>query len=227
MNVTRNGKIARLPHAVRQELNRRLHDGELGRRLVAWLNGLPEVRAVLAAEFGGRPVREQNLSEWRQGGHRDWLLQQDALEAARRLGEEAAELQAAGAPPLTDTLAVWVSARYAVATRQVAGCGGEAGWRRLREFCADLVELRRGDHGAARLKLEQERLRLQRGRGERRTGGGSEDRPRSAEEREQRIREVFGLPADPAAAAPPEAPAPGVPPGTSAAAGSPPAGPVG
>jgi len=38
MNVTRNGKIARLPRAVRQELNRRLDEGEQGKKLVAWLN---------------------------------------------------------------------------------------------------------------------------------------------------------------------------------------------
>jgi molybdopterin molybdotransferase len=48
--------------------NRRLEQGEQGRSLVAWLNSLPEVRAVLAAEFAGKPIREQNLPEWRQHG---------------------------------------------------------------------------------------------------------------------------------------------------------------
>jgi hypothetical protein len=37
INLTRNGKIARLPLAVRQELNRRLDEGEQGKKLVAWL----------------------------------------------------------------------------------------------------------------------------------------------------------------------------------------------
>ena len=68
MNLTRNGKIARLPRSVRQELNRRLEDGEQGNKLVAWLNGLPEVHAIVAAEFGGKSIREQNLSEWKKGG---------------------------------------------------------------------------------------------------------------------------------------------------------------
>jgi hypothetical protein len=58
MNLTRNGKIARLPLAVRQELNRRLDDGEQGKNLVAWLNALPEVQAIVAAEFGGKAIRE-------------------------------------------------------------------------------------------------------------------------------------------------------------------------
>lgn len=37
MNLTRNGKIARLPRTIRQELNRRLLDVEQGKTLVAWL----------------------------------------------------------------------------------------------------------------------------------------------------------------------------------------------
>ena len=45
----------------------------------------------MAAEFDGKPIREQNLSEWKQGGYRDWMAQQEALEMAERLGENAAE----------------------------------------------------------------------------------------------------------------------------------------
>jgi hypothetical protein len=61
--MTRNGKIARLPLAIRQELNQRLQDGQKGRQSVAWLNGLPEVQAVMASEFRGKPIAECNLSE--------------------------------------------------------------------------------------------------------------------------------------------------------------------
>ncbi len=69
--MTRIGKIARLPHALRETLNRRLQDGEPGTELVAWLNGLPAVKQALAKDFGGRPITEQNLSEWRQRGYGD------------------------------------------------------------------------------------------------------------------------------------------------------------
>ena len=164
---TRIGKIARVTRAVRNRLNQRLHDGEPGPRLLAWLNALPEVQAVLAAEFAGRPINAQNLSDWKQGGYRDWVAQQEVLEVAQRLGEDAAELQGEGRPPLTDTLAAWLTARYAVATRQLATTEGVAYWRRLRELCADLAELRRGDHSAERLRLEREHLALARGRTER------------------------------------------------------------
>jgi hypothetical protein len=157
MNTTRNGKIAKLPKAIREELSHRLEDGEAAAALVKWLNQLPEVRAVRRAT-GMRPIREQNISEWRKGGYRDWLAKQEALELAVQLGEDAAELSVEGRPPLTDTLALWLTARYAVATRQVAATEGAEGWRLLRELCADIVELRRGDHSAAKLKLEQDRL---------------------------------------------------------------------
>jgi hypothetical protein len=162
LNTNRNGKIARLTRAVREELNRWLDNGESGRQLVAWLNAQPEVQAVVATVFGGKAIREQNLSEWKQGGYRDWLARQEALEVAGRLGEDAAELSADGRPPLTDTLALWLAARYAVATRQVAQAEGAEGWRRLRELCADVVELRRGDHSAERLRIDRERLELER-----------------------------------------------------------------
>ena len=160
MNVTRNGKIARLPKAVREELNRRLSDGEPGKELVVWLNHLPEVQRVLAAEFGGRAVREQNLSEWKQGGYGEWLRKQEALELVRNLSAEAEDLKAATTEPLSDELGLWLAARYAVATQTLASKGndGEVDWQRLRELCNDVVALRRGDHSAARLKIEQARL---------------------------------------------------------------------
>jgi hypothetical protein len=134
------GKIARLPRPIRQELNRRLDEGEPGKKIVAWLNNLPEVQTVMAKEFGGKPIREQNLSEWKKGGYRDWVAQQEALEIAGRLGEDAVEWTGEGRRPITDTLAHFLVARYAVATRRVVETGGREGWHLLREMCSDIVE---------------------------------------------------------------------------------------
>jgi hypothetical protein len=158
MNPTRNGKIARLPLSIRENLNRRLQDGEQGKKLVAWLNSLPEVRSVIHAEFGGRPVREQNLSEWKQGGYRDWLALQEAREATARLDEELADCGDGDAQPLSETLARWLAVRYAVATRRLVGTEGPEQWRLLRDLCGDIVELRRGDHSAMRLELARARF---------------------------------------------------------------------
>src|SRR5438105_15939871 len=138
MNLTRNGKIARLPLEVRNELNRRLDEGEQGKKLVAWLNGLPAVQAIVATEFGGKAIREQNLSEWKQRGYRDWLAKQEALEIAERLREDATEWNGEDRPALTDTLAFWLVARYALATRRVAKTGGREGSRLLREMCDNI-----------------------------------------------------------------------------------------
>jgi hypothetical protein len=206
--MTRNGKIARLPKTVRDPLNRRLRDGEPGKRLVAWLNTLPEVQAVLAVEFAGRPVTEQNLSEWKQGGHREWLLQQEALEQARNLAEHADDLRdTAGA--LADHLAVVLSSRYAAALADWDG-DPESGLGRklrvLRSLCQDVVELRRGDHSAARLKIEQTRLEAEREQTEEEVvehfkRWARNPKVRAAicgcelteEQRERRMREIFGL----------------------------------
>ena len=80
--MTRNGKIARLPQAVREVINQRLADGEPGKALVTWLNGRPEVMAVLDRDFGGRGILEQNLSKLRQGGFVDWQRHLESLEIA-------------------------------------------------------------------------------------------------------------------------------------------------
>ena len=75
--MTRNGKIARLPHTIREELNSRLHDGQQGKALVKWLNEIQEVKEILELDFGGRPVSESNLSEWKSGGFVDWLRNEE------------------------------------------------------------------------------------------------------------------------------------------------------
>lgn len=159
--MTRTGKIARLPRDLRHQLNRRMADGEPGIRLVEWLNGLEPVRQVLAQDFGGREISEQNLSEWKAGGYQDWLARQETLVCARELADDASELAEAADGSLADHLSVVLSARYAAL---VSGWNGEMDdkfrrqVRALRTLCQDIVELRRGDHTAERLRLDLERF---------------------------------------------------------------------
>jgi hypothetical protein len=87
----RTGKIARLPGAIRHELNRRLHNGALGRELVPWLNTLPEVQRVLNERFAGRPITEDNISAWRGGGFQEWLLQEERRVRLRDLSDQCPE----------------------------------------------------------------------------------------------------------------------------------------
>jgi hypothetical protein len=74
---TRNGKIARLPEAVRERINTMIEDG------------FPYLDIIKAlSQPGGPPlpypISEMNLSNWRKGGHQEWRRHQQRLELERR-----------------------------------------------------------------------------------------------------------------------------------------------
>jgi hypothetical protein len=161
MNHPHNGKIARLPHLLREQVHSRLRDGEPGNQIVAWLNSMPEVQAVLAAAFGGRPISPANLSQWRKQAHRDWLLQQAALGEASRFVADARELAQAGRGAVTDHLATFLTAEYAGAVLQLSSEADPAAhWKRLRALCHDVAALRRGDQYAESMRLHRHRLAM-------------------------------------------------------------------
>ena len=162
MRTIRHGKIARLPEAVREQVNQRLADHESGTPLLKWLNALPEVQAVLASEFRGRAVNGYNLHEWRHGGHAEWRQRQEAQAMIERLHADSSEAGLAigsKGESVTDVLATWLAARYAVAVKKLQGQGGDpvAAWSRLRECCHDVVALRRGEYRTQRLEFERDR----------------------------------------------------------------------
>jgi hypothetical protein len=215
--MARNGKIARLPRKIRDELNRRLQDGGQGVPLLAWLNGLPQVRQVLAKDFGASAISKQNLCEWRAGGFAEWQARQEALDQARELAADAGDITAVTDGRLTDHLATVLAVRYASA---LSGWNGEVTdefrkkLRALRGLCQDIVELSRGDHSGARLKMEQDRLDDSRAKTEGEVvahfqrwlkNSGVRDLVCqdyvSPKERERRLREIFGLAAQPSEAA--------------------------
>jgi len=156
MNAVPKGKIGRLPRAIQEQVNRRLENGEKARTLVAWLNSLPEVQTVLAAEFAGQPVNEKNLSKWRKYGYKQWLWHQQALAMTQEMASPPNQLLQS----VPDQMAGWVTARYLFAIRQLVEnrAGGEADFKTLRTFLHDVVAVRRGDHAAIPLQLASERL---------------------------------------------------------------------
>jgi hypothetical protein len=164
--MARNGKIARLPRAVRSQLNSRLQEGEQGKQIVQWLNSLPEVQAVLSESFSGHPVTEQNLSDWRQGGFEEWRVCQDLLAQAAELAAHRQEMEAV-APGQTpaDLLAEAVAFRYGAI---LAGQGPELDEQALTQLnalgrvCRAVVQLRRSNQHAARQKIQTERWELER-----------------------------------------------------------------
>jgi hypothetical protein len=158
--MTRNGKIARLSRNIRDELNHRLDNGEPGGRIVEWLNALPPVQAVLAAEFGGVGINAQNLSNWRQGGYQDWLKQQERRSLVRELTENAEELATdAGGVEIGNHLSAVLVAELAAAARGALEELADPAERcvRLQEYLLILARVRRQDCLAGRLAIERER----------------------------------------------------------------------
>jgi hypothetical protein len=200
-----SAKISTLPREIRDQLNRRIDDGQNSAIILPWLNALPTVQEILAAEFDSMPVSRQNLADWRKGGFRDWVDRRDILELARLIASDNADLAKAApqgtatsrspvenkcaqrldpfdaasssndsetpessdsAPPpdpsLTDQAVPWFAARYLLMARALLVSLEERSpadkLAPMSRICRDLIALRRSDHTAARLRLEQERL---------------------------------------------------------------------
>src|SRR5215472_5333629 len=159
----RNGKIARLPHQVREQLNQRLEDGESSETLLPWLNSLPKTQAVLAQYFGGRPIHKQNLSEWRQGGFREWQTRCKAADLLDEIQDDHGPAHQSLAKLSTAKLARWLSIQYAATAYSLSSLADDpqAQWKRLRELCVDISRLRRADLLTERLRLERKWLDLE------------------------------------------------------------------
>ena len=148
----RNGKIARLPRSIRNELNERLERSEPGPKILAWLNALPEVKKIVQNDFAGVPISKQNLSEWRQGGFEEWRARLDLCEDARDLTELAGEMDDKDSDMvLADDVAQVLAARFG---SLIANWNGEvdekfeAKSRVLNRLCRSVVQLQRGMHRA-------------------------------------------------------------------------------
>jgi hypothetical protein len=156
--MTRNGKIARLSKVVRDELNRRIDNSEQGKSLVKWLNSLPEVQAVTSSEFGGKPIREQNLSEWKNGGYRDWQARQERHEFVRQLEQEAKEVGAVmETEAINRHLSVVLTAELALAIRDVQQIADPKERAQcLAQIVGRFAQLRRAESNASRAEIVRE-----------------------------------------------------------------------
>ncbi len=156
--MSRNGKIARLPHSIREDLNLRLENNEEGQPLLDWLNALPQTREVLDKQFNGVPISKQNLSEWRQGGYREWVIRNDLCSRVGLLSENSQWIEGqVEAALLPEKLATVLAAQYAKALVDWDGQPDEkieAKLRVLRIFCRDIALLQRTLHRATDQKNE-------------------------------------------------------------------------
>ena len=153
IQMTRTGKIARLPKYVRDQLNRRIEDGEQGKQLVEWLNELPGVQEVLKEQFGGRAVTEQNLSEWKQTGHPEWLRQEETRSLVSKLTEQSDDLdEAADGMEISDRYASVLAVELirVTRTRLEKETDPEKCWQIICEAHRELSQMRCDDSRAVR-----------------------------------------------------------------------------
>jgi hypothetical protein len=68
---TRTGKIARLPKTVRDQINQMM------------LDGVPFAKIIENIGEPGKFLNNDNLTSWKKGGYRDWLLE---MQHAQDLG---------------------------------------------------------------------------------------------------------------------------------------------
>jgi hypothetical protein len=182
---SRTGKIARLPHAVREALNERLRDGLPCAEVLSWLNALPEAREMLRRRFDGSPISKQNLSLWRRGAYAGWLENQQTKEAVAIMAAACRGIDQADREALTGQLALVVTARMVVELRKFdempEGPLKSAAWR---DLVWSLVLLRRGEFYAEKLRLERDKLFPKK---------EAAESPLCAQERKERVRRVLGL----------------------------------
>lgn len=100
------GKIQSLPPDLLLQVHRRLEGHgasgpETSATLLPWLNGLPEMQAILAEKFEGDPVNEENLSLFRRGKHKQWVDRQEKLQAHRDLAEWSVQVAQASGPDMS------------------------------------------------------------------------------------------------------------------------------
>ena len=109
--MTHQGKIGILPQAIREELNLRLLDGQSGRKILPWLNSLPEVKRLLAENAEGLNVTDSNLSSWRQKGYAAWLRRREHIASLKEMSTFACQLSKSAGGTLTEGAAAILSGR--------------------------------------------------------------------------------------------------------------------
>lgn len=161
--AARRSKIARLPWELRNRVCQMLADGRSGREVCATVNATDALRSR-----GLSPLSEQNVSEWRAGGQKEWERNRADAERLARLNEASLHLvEASGGDPaavgsriLAGRLSEMLEALGAEESIPLAKALATL---RTAEAAAARVELerRRADHADEALALEREKFRWQ------------------------------------------------------------------
>jgi hypothetical protein len=144
---------------LRERVNLALYHRWTAKKLVKALNDMPEVKAVLAEHFGGRPVSTQNIYEWKWNGYRDWLHRRQILENKRELAADARDL-ADTAPEMADSLFGILTLDYAhlMMNRDGDDEAFEKKRKTLSTLSQDIVRLYRCRLNARRIQVQETKL---------------------------------------------------------------------
>ena len=183
-------KIGRLPEAVRLELNERLQDSVPAREILDWLNALPEAQAVMASQFGGTPVTEDNVSRWRQTGYAAWQAGTATLESLRQLSLFTSGMDDAFQADLNGKLSILMMARFAAELQRYDcmedGPGKSEAWRSL---VTSFLILRRADYYGVKVREDRERAAIEQERARKKA---EQDEPLSPEAKRDRMDQILG-----------------------------------
>jgi hypothetical protein len=176
--ANRNGKIARLSFARREQLNQRLLDNQPGKTILDWLNALPELLA-LCEESSQEPVSMANLSNWRAGGYTDWLRRRERVQQTRSLCKWSAQFSSLGGRKVTDGISVLMAEQLFEVMEGLTRAKQEINEledetersskslsvsKAIAEVARALATIRSGDHERARLAQKDELIAMERER---------------------------------------------------------------
>ena len=160
------GKITQPPDEIREQLNQKMQAGDKPASLLKWLNALPEVQALIAEKFDDHPITKQNLSEYKRHSFRNWQMREEALHFIKNAQADDSALQKAIGGQLSGILSRWTATRYVSVAQAVSNGASDPDTelRRLSLMSSHVTALRRGDLVAERIKIEQQRLEMERAR---------------------------------------------------------------
>jgi hypothetical protein len=160
---TGNGKIANLPSHIRDELNWRINDGDEGKELVEWLNAKPEVIDVVTRLFDGKPISQQNLSQWRTHGYRQWHVHYIIVQEMMALAMNSEDFEETGVD--CEKLLMALKANYAEMIQRWIITPTEQMTYRLdvfKDLTSAVLGMRRSEQKDQRFELDRERFEFAR-----------------------------------------------------------------
>ncbi len=147
--MARQGKVARLPYRLKKEVNERLRDGQPARKILAWLNKQPGAISIWAEYFSEQPATAQNLSEWRDGGYKEYLAEIAELESVEQLTDYALQIAERSGASLADGAAAIVAGQIVKSFKEISDEGGMP----LDKAAFAVAALQAGNLGKEKLEL--------------------------------------------------------------------------